>query len=166
VLYRSIVSTVAVNSGHLLISSANSVFGEGSDGYRHHPPNVRRRPESHADCQMNKYYPLVSADLVLVNTEGRALELDFQSLRQIAQDPQASTSGISQRALKACNDIMNHFTRWHGDGEDGSLARVLSECRQISQSVLGRLDKDAIRALTTHSPDCAPEAKLWAIGHW
>jgi len=115
---------------------------------------------------MNKYYPLVSADLVLVNTEGRALALDFQSLRQIAQDPQASTSGISQRALKACNDIMNHFTRWHGDEEDGSLARVISECRRISQSVLGRLDKEAIQDLTTHNPDCAPGAKLWAIGHW
>lgn len=120
----------------------------------------------YADYQMNKYYPLVSADLILVNTEGRALELDFQSLRQIAQDPQASTSGISQRALKACNDIMNHFTRWHGDQEDGSLARVISECRQISQSVLGRLDKEAIQELTTHNPDCAPGAKLWAIGHW
>ena len=115
---------------------------------------------------MNKYYPLVSADLVLVNTEGRALELDFQSLCQIAHDTQASTSGISQRALKACSDIMNHFTRWRGDAEDGSLDKAILECRQISQSVLGKLDKEAIGDLTIYNADCAPEAKLWAIGHW
>jgi hypothetical protein len=115
---------------------------------------------------MDKYYPLVSADLVLVNTEGRALELDFRSLCQIAQDTQASTSSISQRALKGCNDIMNHFTRWIGDEQDGSLARILSECRQISQGILGRLDKEAIKNLTTHDPECAPDAKIWAIGHW
>lgn len=122
--------------------------------------------DGQADVQMNKYYPLVSADLVLVNAEGRALELDFQSLRQIAQDPRASTSSISQRALKSCNDIMNQFTRRIGDEQDGSLARVIRECRQISQSVLGRLDEVAIQDLTTYSPACTPNAKLWAIGHW
>jgi hypothetical protein len=115
---------------------------------------------------MDKYYALVSADLVLVHTEGQALELDFQSLRQIAQDSQSNTSRISQRALKACNDIMNHFTRGNNDQEDGSLAQVIRECRQISQSVLGRLDREAVSELTTHNPDCAPQATLWAIGHW
>lgn len=113
---------------------------------------------------MEKYYALVAADLVLVNSLGRAVELDFQTLRQISQDP--IRSGIAQRALKACNDIMNHFTRWPGDDTDGSLSRVLTGCREISQSVLGQLDAEGISKTTTHDPSCAPDAKIWAIGHW
>jgi hypothetical protein len=113
---------------------------------------------------MNKYYALVAADLVLVNSLGRNVELDFQTLRQISQDP--IRSGIAQRALKACNDIMNHFTRWPGDDTDGSLSEVLTECREISQSVLGQLDAEGISKTTTHDPLCAPDAKIWAIGHW
>lgn len=113
---------------------------------------------------MEKYYDLVTADLVLVNTLGRAVELDFQTLRQISQDP--IRSGIAQRALKACNDIMNCFTRWPGDEADGSLSGVLSECRKISQALLGSLDAEGISKTTTHDPNCAPDAKIWAIGHW
>jgi hypothetical protein len=113
---------------------------------------------------MGKYYELITADLVLANSLGRALELDFQSLRQVSEDP--IRSGIAQKALKACNDIMNRFTRWPGDDTDGALSRVLHECRSISQAVLGPLDAAGISKTTTHDPNCAPDAKIWAIGHW
>jgi hypothetical protein len=42
-LHRSFVSTVVIDIIYILILRANSVFGEGSDGYRHHPPNVWSR---------------------------------------------------------------------------------------------------------------------------
>lgn len=80
--------------------------------------------------------------------------------------PGSSSIGNCTKGPKACNDIMNHFTRWPGDETDGSLSRVLRKCRDISQTVLGSLDSKGISKTITHDPNCAPDAKIWAIGHW
>lgn len=113
------------------------------------------------------FYELHIADIVLVNEEARALRIDFQMLSQMARVPGAETSPVSQRALQACNDIMNTFRRVDGDEGDESLVdAVVRRCREVSQSVLGPLDHDSQQSLAAYNPDCAANAKIWAIGHW
>lgn len=94
------------------------------------------------------------ADLVLVRSEAVALQIDFQILTQIARAPDRDESSVSQRALKACNDIMNTFRR--RDGDEERVDTVIEECRNIGQAVLGKMDG------TQPSGD----AKIWGIGHW
>lgn len=147
--------------------SVNSVFGLGRGGFRHQPPAVSAVLEAVTDLQLDVFYELHIADIVLVNEEARALRIDFQILTQMARVPGADTSPVSQRALKACNDIMNTFRRVDGDEADRSLVdAVVRRCRDLSQSVLGPLDHDSQRSLAAYNPDCAANAKIWAIGHW
>jgi hypothetical protein len=112
-------------------------------------------------------YQIKIADLVLVNSVAIALQIDFQILSQIARASDRESSNISQRALIATNDIMNTFRRRDEDISDPAiLDDVIVRCREISQSVLGPLDKGAQKKLCTHDAGCFPEAKIWAIGHW
>lgn len=103
---------------------------------------------------MHMRYQLMLADLVLVRSEAVALQIDFQILTQIARAPDRDESSVSQRALKACNDIMNTFRR--RDGDEERVDTVIEECRNIGQAVLGKMDG------TQPSGD----AKIWGIGHW
>lgn len=118
------------------------MFGIGLNGFRHQRPD------------MNMRYQLILADLVLVRSEAVALQVDFQILSQIARAPDRDESSVSQRALKACNDIMNAFRRRDGDQE--LVDSVVDQCRSIARSVLGKMDG------TQPSGD----AKIWGIGHW
>jgi hypothetical protein len=142
-------------------------FGLGRGGFRHQAPAVSALLEAVTDLQLDVFYELHIADIVLVNEEARALRIDFQMLTQMARVPGAETSRVSQRALKACNDIMNTFRRVDGDEADRSLVDALvRRCRELSQSVLGPLDHDSQQSLAAYNPGCAENAKIWAIGHW
>jgi alpha-mannosidase len=95
-------------------------------------------------------FPLISADLVVPNQHARGLRHDFSLLVEIARHPDAKLYGLSQRALKAADDIMNRFQRLSGERERDDM---LISCREIAKSVLG--DKAEWRK----------DGKIWAIGH-
>lgn len=115
---------------------------------------------------MNRTFPLKAADIVVPNLPMRNLHTDFRILAQVARSPDASTSSLAQRALKACNDIMNTFRRVEGDEEDkGLLDGMAQKCRDIAWGVLGSLDEASTKKLAVWDKS-EREAKIWGIGHW
>jgi alpha-mannosidase len=124
------------------------------------------RPDS-ANAQPNRFFPLVSADIILPNLPVRALKTDFRILTELARHDQAKQFGLSQRALKACDDIMNRFRRVKGDTENNfkGVDKMIEELREISWSVLGRLDEEGLRGTCIWDKG-EREARVWAIGHW
>ncbi|WVF71778.1 hypothetical protein IAT40_006586 [Kwoniella sp. CBS 6097] len=134
--------------------SVNGMFGLGLNGFRHQRPD------------MNVSFQLVTADVVLMRSEARALQIDFQILNQLGNPPTGSeTSSLSRRALRAANEIMNRFKRTDGDDEDGSLDETIRACRKIGWEVLGPLDSESIKSLCTHVQNDKEEAIIWGIGH-
>lgn len=103
---------------------------------------------------MNVHFQLKLADLVLVRSEAVALQIDFQILSQIAREPRKAESSVSQRALKACNDIMNTFRR--RDDDEERIDDVVKECREIAKRVLGDVG----------AAEPTGDAYIWGIGHW
>lgn len=75
--------------------------------------------------------------------------------------------GLGQRALKACDDIMNRFRRIEGDENDNfaGVDSMINECRKIAWSVLGSLDEESLKKVCVWNKE-DKEAKIWAIGHW
>jgi hypothetical protein len=120
-----------------------------------------------ANIQPNRQFPLVAADIILPNLPVRALKTDFRILTELARHPQAQQFGLGQRALKACDDIMNRFRRVKGDIDNGFevVDRMIRELREISWDVLGRLDEEGLRGTCIWDKEDR-EAKVWAIGHW
>lgn len=97
--------------------------------------------------------------------EARALRYDFRILTEVARHPDGRLQGLSQRALKAADDIMNTFRRRAGDTEDGFVDGIISKCRSIAWGVLGQLDEAGLQQVCTRSNQ-PREGKMWAIGHW
>ena len=120
-----------------------------------------------AHPQPNRHFPLVSADIILPNLPVRALKTDFRILTELARHDQAKQFGLSQRALKACDDIMNKFRRVKGDTEDNfrGVDGMIQELREIGWSVLGKLDEEGVRGTCIWDKEDR-EARVWAIGHW
>jgi alpha-mannosidase len=148
--------------------SANGIFGLGKGGYRHQEPDVsiglkcacfRLTP------QMHVYYDLAIADIVCINSNAHALATDFQILAQIARAPNAATSGISQRAIRACNDMMNAFQP-EAVGYTGGTDDMIARLRVIAWTVLGPLDAENQKTLVAYDAKAGEGAKIWAIGHW
>lgn len=151
--------------------TCNGMFGLGP--YRYQTPDVSgycnpsswpRKAHRH---QLNRSFPLVAADIVVPNLGVRALKVDFRILTEVARHPGAKGMGLGQRALKACDDIMNRFRRVEGD-EKNNFARVdsmISDCRKIAWVVLGSLDDEDLQKVCVWATG-AREGKVWAIGHW
>jgi len=119
-----------------------------------------------ADDQLNRTFELVSADIVVPNLVARGLRTDFLVLTEIARHPDGRLQGLSQRALKACDDIMNAFTRFEGDEQGDRLVDdMLQRCREMAWQVLGRLDEGSLKKACARSPE-KREARMWAMGHW
>ena len=98
-------------------SSCNGMFGVPTNGDTIAPPD------------MNRYFTLASADLVVPNEEGWRLLWDFTTLREIA-DTLPGNSALQNKALACANEIMNVF-----DSEDeSSIARA----RSVAEKVLGK----------------------------
>ncbi|OCF39360.1 hypothetical protein I317_06845 [Kwoniella heveanensis CBS 569] len=134
--------------------SVNGMFGLGLNGFRHQRPD------------MNVSFQLITADIVLIRSEARALQIDFQILNQLGNPPEGGeSSSLSRRALRAANEIMNRFRRTDGDEEDGSLDETIRACREIGWEVLGPLDPESVKSLCTHVQDDDEEATIWGIGH-
>lgn len=62
---------------------------------------------------------------------------------------------------------MNKFRRVKGDMDDNykGVDNMIQELREISWSVLGRLDEDGLKG-TCVCDKSEREARVWAIGHW
>jgi alpha-mannosidase len=150
--------------------TCNSMFGLGT--YRYQTPDVsqiwlwkHRSLVGRIDTQLERTFPLVSADILVPDLEARGLRYDFRILAEVARHPDGRLQGLSQRALKAADDIMNTFRRRQGDVQDGFIANIIQQCRSIAWDVLGDLDKDNLKKVCMR--DTSPrEGKMWAMGHW
>ena len=62
---------------------------------------------------------------------------------------------------------MNKFRRVKGDMDDNykGVDKMIQELREISWSVLGRLDEDGLKGTCVWDKS-EREARVWAIGHW
>jgi len=62
---------------------------------------------------------------------------------------------------------MNKFRRVKGDTDDNykGVDKMIQELREISWSVLGRLDEDGLKGTCVWDKS-EREARVWAIGHW
>jgi hypothetical protein len=62
---------------------------------------------------------------------------------------------------------MNKFRRVKGDTENNfeGVDKMIQELREISWSVLGRLDEDGLKGTCIWDKGDR-EARVWAIGHW
>ena len=62
---------------------------------------------------------------------------------------------------------MNKFRRVKGDTENNlqGVDKMIQELREISWSVLGKLDEEGVRGTCIWDKGDR-EARVWAIGHW
>ncbi|KAG5726299.1 hypothetical protein E4T56_gene17375, partial [Termitomyces sp. T112] len=77
---------------------------------------------------MNRYFRLASADLVVPNQEAWQLLWDFTTLRELV-DTLPGNTPLQNKALVAANEIMNVFNR--GD------PRGIREARKIAEGLFG-----------------------------
>lgn len=101
------------------------------------------------------------------NLEARGLRTDFRILMEVARHPDAKLFGLGQRALRACDDIMNAFRRVAGDGADNFAGAdaMIGGLRSIAWEVLGDLDEESLQKVCVRDTQDR-DAKVWAIGHW
>ncbi|PFH50184.1 glycoside hydrolase family 38 protein [Amanita thiersii Skay4041] len=114
-----IISKEYVKAGiheFVIESSCNGMFGVPWNGDTIQPPD------------MNRYFTLASADLVVPNQEAWKLLWDFNTLTQLVDTLSGSTP-LQNKALVAANKIMNVFKK-------GDASAVL-EARRIAEEVFG-----------------------------
>ncbi|KAF5376659.1 hypothetical protein D9615_007835 [Tricholomella constricta] len=97
-------------------SSCNGMFGVPWNGDIIAPPD------------MNRYFSLASADLVVPNQEAWALLWDFHTLRELI-DTLPGNTPLQNQALVAANEIMNVFNRGDPSG--------IRNGRKIAETVFG-----------------------------
>jgi alpha-mannosidase len=104
-------------------------------------------------AQMNRYFSLASADLVVPNMDAWHLLWDFFALRQIV-DSLPGSSPLQNQALYVANEIMNAFGK--GNSSD------IKQARKIAEQIFGE-------DWESHGPDIykegPPRTKIWGIGH-
>ncbi|KAI5983893.1 glycoside hydrolase family 38 protein, partial [Pisolithus albus] len=98
-------------------SSCNGMFGVPWNGDTIAPPD------------MNRYFKLASADLVVPNQEAWRLMWDFNTLRELV-DTLPGNSPLQNKALVTANAIMNAFTT----GDDDNIKQM----RAIAEDVFGK----------------------------
>ncbi|KAL6305038.1 glycosyl hydrolases family 38 N-terminal domain-containing protein [Sparassis latifolia] len=125
----------------IIESSCNGMFGVPWNGDTIEPPD------------MNRYFSLASADLVVPNQEAWGLLWDFQTLREIVDTLPGNTS-LQNKALTVANEIMNTF-------EKGDVSSV-SRARKLAEGVFGEAWEKAGAGVYDHG---APAATIWGIGH-
>ncbi|KAF7980211.1 hypothetical protein HWV62_39313 [Athelia sp. TMB] len=101
----------------IIESSCNGMFGVPWNGDTIAPPD------------MNKYFSLASADLVVPNQEAWHLMWDFHTLQQLIDTLPGNTS-LQNKALYIANEIMNTF--------QGGSPTDLQRCRSLVEEVFGK----------------------------
>ena len=128
-----IIPPSAVKAGkHEIVieSSCNGMFGVPWNGDTIAPPDVSAIHRSllfHSGLtrlQMNRYFGLASADLVVPNMEAWQLLWDFHTLRELTDSLPGNTS-LQNKALTTANAIMNVFEK--GDVHSLTAARKLAD---------------------------------------
>ncbi|KAG2746357.1 glycoside hydrolase family 38 protein [Suillus brevipes Sb2] len=110
-----IIPSQAVRDGQYAVvieSSCNGMFGVPWNGDIIAPPD------------MNRYFELASADLVVPNQDAWHLMWDFTTLREIVDTVPGNTA-LQNKALVTANKIMNAFTS--GDPENVKRLRGIAE---------------------------------------
>ncbi|KAF8900480.1 glycoside hydrolase family 38 protein [Gymnopilus junonius] len=125
----------------IIESSCNGMFGVPWNGDTIQPPD------------MNRYFQLASADLVVPNMEAWGLLWDFQTLKEII-DTLPGNTPLQNQALAAANEIMNVFNK----GDPSSI----SKARKVAEEVFG----EGWEAKGAAIYDEGPKAEnIWGIGH-
>ena len=136
-----IIPQSVVKKGHLDLvveTSCNSMFGAGDNIG---PPN------------MDRYFQLGSADLVVPNIEAWALMLDFQNIKDIT-DNLPGNSILQNKALALANEIMNTFA----NGDEESIAK----CRKKAEEIYGEgWEKKGDKIYE----EGEKHQQVWGIGH-
>ncbi|KAI5117584.1 hypothetical protein M0805_004579 [Coniferiporia weirii] len=122
-------------------SSCNGMFGVPWNGDTIAPPD------------MNRFFALASADLVVPNEDAWRLLWDFTTLRELA-DTLPGNSALQNKAVLTANAIMNAFNA----GDPGSIARA----RVIAEDVLGAGWATKGAGIYKVGP---ARADVWGIGH-
>lgn len=120
-------------------SSCNGMFGVA--------PSVIGPPD------MNRYFTLASADLVVPNEDAWRLMWDFTTLREIGNTLPDNTA-LQNKAIVTANAIMNAFNA----GDPDSIARA----RKIAEDVLGEGWASKGADIYNEGPK---RADIWGIGH-
>lgn len=110
-----IIPPKAVRDGHYSVvieSSCNGMFGVPWNGDTIAPPD------------MNRYFQLATADLVVPNQDAWHLMWDFSTLREIVDTVPGNTA-LQNKALVTANKIMNVFKS--GDPENVKRMRGIAE---------------------------------------
>lgn len=122
-------------------SSCNGMFGVPWNGDTIAPPD------------MNRYFSLASADLVVPNEEAWRLLWDFTTLREIADSLPGNTV-LQNKAIVTANEIMNAFN----STDPASIKRA----RKIAEDVFGE-DWETKAADIYKEGSLKPD--IWGIGH-
>lgn len=123
----------------IIESSCNGMFGVA--------------PSTIGPPDMNRYFSLASADLVVPNEDAWRLLWDFTTLREIVGSLPGNTS-LQNKALTTANAIMNAFNA--GDPES------IASARKIAEDVLG--EGWAAKGAGVYNEGPA-KADIWGIGH-
>lgn len=122
-------------------SSCNGMFGVPWNGDTIAPPD------------MNRYFTLDSADLVVPNQDAWGLLWDFQTLRELI-DTLPGNTPLQNKALKVANEIMNVF-----DKGDPTSVR---EARKLAEEVFGEGWEAKGAEIYNEGPK---KSNVWGIGH-
>ncbi|KAF8656490.1 hypothetical protein AX16_002509 [Volvariella volvacea WC 439] len=124
-------------------SSCNGMFGVPWNGDTIQPPD------------MNRYFRLASADLVVPNQEAWRLLWDFHTLKQIADSVPGNTP-LQNKALVVSNQIMNIFNR--GD------PAAIKEARKLVEEVFGEGWEDKQEEIYNDEHAISGKPLVWGIG--
>ncbi|KAI0776540.1 glycosyl hydrolases family 38 N-terminal domain-containing protein [Trametes elegans] len=139
-----IIPRSAIKAGKYEIvieSSCNGMFGVPWNGDTIAPPD------------MNRFFQLASADLVVPNVGAWDLLWDFQTLRELT-DSLAGNTSLQNKALTTANAIMNVFEK----GDPSTIAAA----RKRAEDVFGEgWDRKGDKIYA----DGPEKPQIWGIGH-
>jgi len=125
----------------IIESSCNGMFGVPWNGDSIEPPD------------MNRYFSLASADLVVPNQEAWRLLWDFTTLRELVDNVEGNRS-LQNLALVTANEMMNVF--------DPNEPSSVTKARKIAERVFGEGWEE--KSLQLYEND-EKRARVWGIGH-
>lgn len=102
---------------------------------------------------MNRYFSLASADLVVPNQEAWRLLWDFTTLKELA-DTLPGNTVLQNKAMTTANSIMNVF--------DASDPATIAKARKVAQDVFGK-DWEAVG--DNIYAEGEGKVDIWGIGH-
>lgn len=136
-----IIPQSSVKKGHLdlvIETSCNAMFGAGDNIG---PPN------------MDRYFQLATADLVVPNVAAWDLMVDFQNIKDIA-DNLPGNSILQNKAIVVANEIMNTFN----SNDESSIAK----CRKLAEEIYGEgWEKKGAKIYE----EGEKRIQVWGIGH-